>query len=86
MSGRSRAPLFPWRRMKVANQSVSEKSRSALVRLEPDQRYRPKCHACGQRARTVHAHIRKFVRDLSLADFSLMLQFEHRKIWCSHCE
>jgi len=85
MSGRSIAPFFPWRRMKVAYQSVPEGSRSALVRLEPDQRYRPRCHACGQLAQTVHSATRKFVRDLSLADFSLMLQIEYRKIWCGSC-
>ena len=71
--------------MKVAYQSVPEGSRSALVRLEPDQRYRPRCHACGRPARTVHSQTRKFVRDLSLADFSVMLQIEHRKIWCGGC-
>lgn len=71
--------------MKVAYQSVPEGSRSALVRLEPDQRYRPRCHACGRPAQTVHSATRKFVRDLSLADFSLMLQIEYRKIWCGSC-
>jgi len=71
--------------MKVAYQSIPEGSRSALVRLEPDQRYRPRCYACGQPAQTVHSATRKFVRDLSLADFSLMLQIEYRKIWCGSC-
>jgi len=71
--------------MKVAYRSVSQESRSALVRLEPDQRHRARCHACGQPARTVHSTTRKFVRDLSLADFSVMLQIEYRKIWCGHC-
>lgn len=79
MSKLSIAPFFPWRRMKVAYQSVPEGSRSALVRLEPDQRYRPRCHACGRPAQTVHSATQKFVRDLSLADFSLMLQIEYRK-------
>lgn len=85
MSVGSIAPFFPWRRMKVAYQSVSQQSRSALVRLEPDQRYRPCCHACGRPAQTVHSATRKFVRDLSLADFSVILQIEYRKIWCGHC-
>jgi len=71
--------------MKVAYQSVPEGSRSVLVRLEPDQRYRPCCHVCGRPAQTVHSATRKFVRDLSLAGFSLMLQIEYRKIWCRSC-
>ena len=85
MSGCSIAPFFPWRRMKVAYQSVPEGSRSVLVRLEPDQRYRPRCHACGRPAQTVHSATRKFVRDLSLAGFALLLQIEYRKIWCRSC-
>ncbi len=85
MSGLSIAPYFPWRRINVAYQNVPREGRSALVRLEPDQRYHPRCHACGQPARTVHSATRKFVRDLSLADFSVMLQIEYRKIWCEGC-
>lgn len=85
MSGHSIAPYFPWCRMKLAYQNVNEESRSALVRLEPDQRYRPRCHACGEPAQTIHSDTRKFVRDLSLADFSVMLQIEYRKIWCGRC-
>ncbi len=85
MSAGSIALFFPWRRMKVAYRSVSQESRSALVRLEPDRRHRARCHGCGQAARTVHSATRKFVRDLSLADFSVMLQIEYRKIWCGHC-
>ena len=71
--------------MKVAHQSVSKESRSTLIRLEPDQRHRPICHICERPARTVHSATRKFVRDLSLTDFSVTLQVEYRKIWCDHC-
>ena len=85
MSGRSIAPYFPWCRVKVTHQSVSQEFRAALVGLEPDERYRPLCHACGQPARTVHSHARKFVRDLPFGDSSMMLQVEHRKVWCDHC-
>ena len=86
MSGHSIAPYFPWCRMKLVYQNVSPESRSALVRLEPDRRYRPLCHACRQAARTVHSDTRKFVRDLPFGDCSMMLQVEYRKIWCDHCD
>jgi len=85
MSGLSIAGYFPWRRMKVAYHNLVEASRSALVRLEPDERFRPLCHACGGPARTVHSRTRKFVRDLNFADARMMLQVEHRKIWCDAC-
>ncbi len=85
MSGRSIAAYFPWRRVKVTNQQVHVESRSALVRLEPDRRFRPRCHGCGGLARTVHSHTRKFVRDMAFGGFTMMLQVAHRKIWCDGC-
>jgi transposase len=60
-------------------------TRNALIHLEPDQRFHPLCHACRRPARTAHSHTRKFVRDLNLGDFSVMLQVEYRKVWCDHC-
>jgi len=85
VSGRSIGSYFPWRRVKVANQQVHVESRTALVRLEPDQRYRPRCHGCGGLARTVHSCTRKFVRDMAFGGFTMMLQVEHRKVWCDRC-
>ena len=37
MSGLSVVDHFPWRRVKVAYQSVSSEPASALVRLEPER-------------------------------------------------
>jgi transposase len=71
--------------VKVAYHNVVQGSRAALVRLEPDERFVPCCHVCGQPARTVHSKTRKFVRDLDFADCRMMLQVEHRKVWCEHC-
>jgi transposase len=71
--------------VKVVYHNVVENSRSALVRLEPDERFRPLCHACGRVARTVHSHARKFVRDLSFGGYEMLLQVEHRKVWCEAC-
>jgi transposase len=72
--------------MKLAYQNVNPEGRSALVRLEPDRRYRPLCHACGQAARTIHSDTRKFVQDLPFGECSMTLQVEYRKIWCDHCD
>lgn len=85
MSGTSVAKYFPWSRVKVVAQNVNVEPRSALVRLEPNRRYRPLCHDCGQPARTVHSRTRRFVRDLDFGDYSTMLQVEYRKIWCDRC-
>ena len=54
MSGLRITQYFPFVRMKIEKQTVHiETSRSALIHLMPDQRYRPLCHDCGAAA-TVH--------------------------------
>ena len=85
MSDLSVADYFPWRRVKVAYQSVVQEPASALIRLEPDQRFRAVCHECASPARTVHSYGRKFVRDLPFGGHEMMLQIEYRKIWCDTC-
>lgn len=85
MSGLSVAHYFPWRRVKVVHQQVNTEPPSVLIRIEPDQRFHPSCHECGGPARTVHSHARKFVRDLDFGGHEMMLQVEHRKIWCDRC-
>jgi transposase len=84
VSSLSIARYFPWRRMKVVYHNASLESRSALVRLEPDRRFRPLCHVCG-RVAAIHSHTRKFVRDLNFADFSMLLHVDYRKVRCKHC-
>lgn len=85
MSSLSVSEYFPWSRVKVIAQKVNSEPRSALVRIEPNQRYRPRCHVCQGPARTVHSHTRRFVRDLDFGGCSMMLQVEYRKIWCDTC-
>ena len=85
MSGLSVAHYFPWRRVKVVYQDVQPELSSALIRIEPDRRFRPACHACGGPARTVHSNTRKFVCDRDFGGHQVLLQVEHRKIWCDAC-
>ncbi|MEK7325628.1 MAG: ISL3 family transposase, partial [Chloroflexota bacterium] len=56
-----------------------------MVRLEPDLRFCPLCHECGQPARRVHSRARKFVRDLSFGERRMILQVEYRKVLCASC-
>jgi transposase len=85
VSGLSVAHYFPWRRVRIVYQNVNGEPPSALIRLEPDRRFRACCHGCGGPARTVHSHGRKFVRDLPFGGHEMMLQIEYRKIWCDAC-
>jgi len=87
MSGLSIARYFPFMRVKITGQNVHhENASSALIKLEPDKRYRPFCHACGLPVATVHSRgHRRLLRDLNMACAQLWLQVEYRKIWCNNC-
>ncbi len=85
MSSPSIGPFFPWRRVRTTYVNVSEESKSAIVVLEPDRRFRPVCHACNTPGGAIHAHTRRFIRDLAFGGFSMLLQVEHRKIRCHRC-
>jgi len=87
MSSLSIASYFPFTRVKVVQQTVhGDDARSALIKLEPDQRFRPLCHDCGQ-AGAVHStgHVR-IVRDLSIASAQATLQVAYRRVWCDRCD
>ena len=88
MSSFSIARYFPFMRVKITKQNIHhEDASSALIKLEPDERYRPLCHVCSSPAATVHSRgHRRLVRDLNLAGTQLWLQVEYRKIWCTHCD
>jgi len=74
-------------RVKITGQNVHhEDASSALIKLEPDKRYRPLCHVCGSPAATVHSQgHRRLLRDLNMASAKLWLEVEYRKIWCNNC-
>jgi transposase len=84
VSRTSVAGFFPWRRVKITYVNTVEASRAATAVVEPDCRFRPICHVCGAPG-AIHAHARKFIRDLSFGDFTMLLQVEHRKIRCHRC-
>ncbi|MCI0499866.1 MAG: ISL3 family transposase, partial [Planctomycetales bacterium] len=71
----------------ITEQSVhGEMGDSALIRMIPDLRYRPVCHACESPATTVHSQgHRRHLRDLNLAQAQVWLDVEYRKIWGSEC-
>ena len=57
-----------------------------MIQVEPDLRYRPRCHDCGEPAGTVHSKgHRRIIRDLSMAGAKTWLQVGYRKIWCEEC-
>lgn len=87
MSTLSIAAYFPFARVKMTRQTIhGDDACSAVLRIEPDQRYRPLCHECGRPVATVHSNgHRRFVRDLNMGSAQMTLEVLHRRIWCDHC-
>jgi transposase len=86
MSTLSIAPYFAFARTKVVRQAVHGEIHGAMVHLEPDQRFRPVCHACGTAAATIHSQgYRRTLRDLDMGDTRIWLQVGYRKVWCHRC-
>jgi transposase len=84
MSGPSIASYFPFARVKVVAQNVH--SESALIRVQPDRRWRPLCHECRSPAGTIHSQgHRRRIRDLNFADRRVWLEVDYRKVWCQRC-
>jgi transposase len=79
------APYFPFRRIKIVNQTFTPEATGAHIRVQPDKRFQPICHGCGQRAGGVHSWTRRTVRDLNLATARLWITCQYRKVFCAHC-
>lgn len=86
MSGNSIAPYFPFRRIKIAKQTLEPGATKAVIDVVPDQRFQPVCHMCGKKAPSVHSWTQRSVRDLNLASTQVWLRCEYRKLLCAHCQ
>ena len=86
MSTLSISHYFPFNGIKIVSQAVHHQARSTLIKMRPDKRCRPVCHACGSSDGVVHSKgHRRVVRDLNLAGAEAWLQVEYRKVWCPDC-
>ena len=80
------APYFPFRRCKIVDQTVTPGATAAQIHVQPDKRFQPICHGCGQRASGVHSWTRRKIRDLNLATARLWVTCKYRKVFCAHCQ
>jgi len=85
MSALSIAPYFPFRRVKLAGQNVAVEGTIAWLEAGPDLRYRPVCHACGERAGRTHDWGKRSLRDLHLGSAEVWINCSFRKIYCPGC-
>lgn len=86
MSGLSIAAYFPFRRIKIVNQSVLPNATEARIQAQPDKRFQPVCHGCGQNACAVHSWTERTVRDLNMATARVWIRCQYRKLFCPQCQ
>ena len=86
MSVVSIAPYFPFRRIKIVEQTVTPGATEAYILAEPDKRFRPICQRCGQLASGVHSWTQRKIRDLSFATAQTWITCRYRKLLCAHCQ
>jgi transposase len=85
MSDMTIAPYFPFRRIKIINQSVDYNATVASVDIEPQRRFKPVCHRCGHKTDTAHSWAQRRVRDLNFASAQVWLNCRYRKVFCPTC-
>ena len=85
MSDITITPYFPFRRIKIINQSVDSNATSACIDIEPQRRFKPVCHCCGHKTDTAHSWAQRRVRDLNFATAQVWLNCRYRKVFCPTC-
>jgi len=85
MSAPSIAPYFPFRRIKIINQTVSPEASEAHIHVESDKRFHPICHGCGHKVYAVHSWTQRKIRDLNIATALTWITCRYRKVFCAHC-
>lgn len=87
MSSLSIAPYFPFARMKVTGRNVHLQLQApgTLIYLEPDERFRPRCHECGSPGQVHSRGLRRIIRDLNVGPAQTFLQVGYRRVWCPRC-
>jgi len=85
MSVLSIAAYFPFRRIKIVNQTVSPEAAETHIQAQPDKRFQPVCHECGGTASGVHSWAQRKIRDLNLSSARTWITCQYRKVFCAHC-
>ena len=80
------APYFPFRRIKIIDQTVTPEATGAHIKVEPDRRFQPICQRCGQRSSGTHSWTQRKIRDLNFATARTWITCRYRKVFCAHCQ
>ena len=96
MSNLSVARYYPWSRVVVSGQSVSEEADLsacrhaqaglAVVDVRADERFKPLCSRCRRAVSRTCSHEVRAVRDLNMASAQVTLRLAYRKVYCRACD
>ncbi len=85
MSDLTISSYFPFRRIKIVNQSVNPNALKASIQIVPNRCFKPVCHRCGHKSDTAHSWAQRRVRDLNMATAQVWLDCKYRKLFCPVC-
>ena len=83
MSSISITPYFPFCRVHIYGQSV--KGGESTIDVRPDKRYKPICSICKSRCVSIHAWVRRPIRDLNCCAVKVVIECKYRKVFCANC-
>jgi len=86
MSALSIAHYFPFRRIRIIDQSISVKAKMAQVDIVPDKRFHPRCYQCRSPSLKIHSQEERVIRDLNFASTWVWLHCQYRKVFCPSCK
>lgn len=76
---------FPFNRVKLIDQRISEDGKESYIKLEANKRYSPKCHICGTKVSGIHSVGNRNIRDLNICSTKVFLESTYRKVLCKTC-
>ena len=80
MSTLSILPYFPFQRVRITKQTVFPDDEISQLTAMPDERFRPICHVCGNKAQRIYRHDKRSLRDLNLGSVRVWITCSYRKI------
>lgn len=83
MSSISITPYFPFCRVHIYGQTVTDEE--SIIRVRPDKRYKPICSVCTHHCDTIHAWVKRPIRDLNCGAVKVVIECRYRKVFCKKC-
>jgi transposase len=80
------APYFPFSRIKIVDQQVTDDVTETNICIESDKRFVPICQDCKTKSKGVHSWTQRKIRDLNIATAKTWITCRYRKVLCPHCQ